>query len=224
MKFLSAVSCRWLVRHRVPFAFFSILMLSPAIYAGGCKDLGIFEVYDILLPLNPESDASAPEIQRVTVRFVPGDTSIERESKVVLIEDVHGRVTAEVWRSQSARSIQQQLRDLRKVQPEACDEALIKSISIEHYVANEGCVTTLYRKLLNTKVLVVSESAIYLDTARYEVRVDSPMNSTAFVLYGPDLAKRRPHPLIKWAAAIIDCTSRRANLTAPVGPTPPGRH
>lgn len=171
-----------------------------------CQEKSIFEAYDVLLPIR-DADAR-PSIQTVTVRYIPADTSRERETKVRLSETADGSVSLTVWYAKG-RSIQQQLRDLRSARPDACDDQLIATIELERTEFSGPDVTKRLRALRSLRVRVLMESAIYLDTARFEIAVDSVMNQSTFVLYGPGTGESRPHPLIKWADSLVRSTAPR---------------
>lgn len=180
--------------------FLLVALASPLMYGEPCRAMGIFEVYDQLLPLRGATGGGV--IQSVTVRYVPGDTSSESEMKVLLTEERDGRASLHVWRP-SPVSIQQQLRNLRSARGEECDTALISSIRVDRYDGTARMASTLYRDFKSVRVPVAMESDFYFDTARFEVLVETPMNTSTFVLYGPGMSERRPHPLIKWAAAVV---------------------
>lgn len=172
-----------------------------------CANSTIFDMYDRVLPVRKVHQG--PDVQTVTVRYIPGDTSQQVETKLVIREHADGKIVAEVWRP-AVRSIQQQLRDLRAARPTTeCDDAFVGEIKIEHYALADPRVERSYRDFKKLRVPVAVESSIYLDTARFEVLAEGPMNSTMFILYGPGVSERHPHALITWAAAMIEAASRR---------------
>ena len=175
-----------------------LLLLAPGAHAT-CRDVDIFEVYDRLMPLSDVTEAPAPEI--VTLRYIPGDTSIAREAKIMLRELPNGEIAGEAWVPAGERSIQQQFRELRAARPSDCDEALVAFLSVERHELTGKDVTALYRSLRSMKVAVVPESAIYLDAARYEFVIEGQMNKYTFALSGP--TGRTTHPLIRWADTLL---------------------
>src|SRR5687767_875925 len=82
-----------------------IFLLSPLVAAcENCKQLGIFDVYDLLLPrgvLRPG------EAESVTLRYIPGDTSIERELEIRIAITHSGSTTLVVLEPQGS-SVQTQ--------------------------------------------------------------------------------------------------------------------
>lgn len=177
----------------------------PATADEGCQGLTIFQVYDQLLPMNTEADRAT---QQVVVRYLPGDTSSDVERKIVLRELSDGKLSMTVIRP-TTTSIQQQLRALRATHPHDCDDALLKSINIEQFEVSEKIARGLYKSFQGLRVPVSMESAIYMDAPRCEVSVDTPMNSSDFVLYGPTLQDRHPHPLLRWCASVVSSAAVR---------------
>ncbi|HJQ36230.1 MAG TPA: hypothetical protein VKB93_03735 [Thermoanaerobaculia bacterium] len=171
-----------------------------------CASANIFDVYDRLLPVRAAHHG--PDVETVTLRYIPGDTSQRVEIKVIIREHADGKIAVEAWRP-AATSIQQQLRDLRAAHPTTeCDDAFVDQIKVEHYDLADPRIARLYRDFKKLRVPVAVDSDIYLDTARFEVLTEAPMNSTSFILYGPGLSDRHPHALITWAAAVVEAASR----------------
>lgn len=179
---------------------FNSLVSMPSLAERPCHEMGIFEIYDALIPLESSQPLALGSLA-IIVRYVPGDTSIDREKKVVLLVTDETQ-TLDVW-SPAVTSIYQQWRNIRKLAPrENCDEEVLRRIQIDRGTMTGKSVTHLYRELRELRVPVVLDSSIYLDAPRFEIVVETPMNRCEYRLYDSK-ALKRPHPLVRWARAVM---------------------
>jgi hypothetical protein len=176
-----------------------LFSVSPFVVAReNCEQLGIFDVYQQLLPpgvLRPG------EAESVTLRYIPGDTSIERELELRIATTIAGKTTIEVLEPMKL-SVQAQFTALDADLAERCDETVLYQIVMERRDVPSNIGIAIRRELMRARMQIKLEGDLYLDASRYEVWVKTPMNEVSWVLYGPDSGKET-HPLINWSKAAI---------------------
>lgn len=176
-----------------------IFSLSPLVAAReSCEQFGIFDVYQRLLPPGVMRPG---DTESITLRYIPGDTSIERELEFRIATTRSGIMTMEVLEPLGL-SVQAQFARLKLGSVERCDEAVVNDIVMEHRPVPANIAIAIRRELMRKRIRVELEGALYLDAPRYEVWVKTPMNEMSWVLYGPD-SRSEEHPLIDWAKSAI---------------------
>lgn len=171
----------------------------------GCEQLTVSEVYDHLMPLDLGRGSST---ETVILRYIPGDTTVEREMAVRLSRRPGSAVLMDVWEPQGTSALSQ-LRALRQRDEATCDAELLKSVVIDHTSETSRTASQLLDSLLRTRITLRLDSALYLDAPRYEIAVAAPMNEVRVVLYGPGIDSRSPHPLITWAETVLSAARKR---------------
>jgi len=188
---------------RTAAAILFVSLAPLAVADDNCEKLGIFDVYRHLLP---PGDLRAGEVESITLRYIPGDTSNERELELRIATTLTDDTTMEVLEPKGL-SIQTQFTALRANLAEGCEETLLKQIEIERRDVSSAIALGIRQKLLRKRVDVELKGDLYLDSPRYELWIKAPMNETSWVLYGPD-SRKELHPLIDWAKAAIRAVQR----------------
>lgn len=182
--------------------FLSLVPLAGA--AENCEQLGIFDVYDRVLP---PGIMRPGEAETVTLRYIPGDTSIERELEFRIATTRSGMTTIDVTEARGL-SIQSQFTTLKDESVGLCDSALVSKIAMERRRAPAKIGKAIRRELMRKRFSVELEGDIYLDAGRYEIWIKTPMNMVSWTLYGPN-ERRKVHPLIEWANASMSSLRRK---------------
>jgi hypothetical protein len=151
-----------IVRMRLLFLMMIVAGAAVPVFAQepGCDPL---HLYDIVIPalIDEASQQGAEEI--VVIRYIPGDTSIDREFKITIIVPARGAITA--TRTDPALvSIRAQLRAAEKRKPAAACDELLKDIRLERRRFDDQ---RLLRRLLRR-----------LNGVRLPVRLPSKSTST----------------------------------------------
>jgi hypothetical protein len=172
-----------------------------------CRELGIFDVYDRLIPLTSD-DVRGGAIQTVVVRFIPFDTPLQGELKVALHARLDGTIDMTLWRPNGI-SIQGQLRALRAQRDDRCDSELVEAISLERIeLESDRAIRRLYSEFGRLRVSASSDPDIYLDSSRFEISVKGAMSANVFVRYAGRTPPISRDALTTWAMKLIETTNQ----------------
>lgn len=170
----------------------------------GCDPLG---VYDIVIPaaVDVASQRGADEV--VVIRYIPGDTSVDREFSITIIASANETISAtRIDPVQS--SIRTQLRSAEERKPTAVCDELLKDVRLEkRRFDDQPTLRRLLRSLSRVRMPVRLPSEIYLDTPRYEIVEWAKMNQLSFSIYDSDDPTVRP--LIHWVKSVATALSKR---------------
>ncbi|MEO8379707.1 MAG: hypothetical protein ABI779_08590 [Acidobacteriota bacterium] len=163
----------------------------------GCDPL---RIYDMIIPtaVDDASQRGADEV--VVIRYIPGDTSVDREFRITIVASANGTITAtRIDPAQS--SIHAQLRNAEERKPAAACEELLKDFRLERrHLHDQPVLRRLLRGLNRIKMPVRLPSEIYLDAPRYEIVEWAKMNQVSFSIY--DGSDRTVRPLIDWVKSV----------------------
>lgn len=162
---------------------------------------GVFDLYDRLLPVLAGTNDEAGTTEVVIVRYIPGDTSVDREFRFKLYVSKAGTLRA-TWQRPERISLLQQVRELESKGIVTCDD-VTKNVSLRATeVTDQRLLRSILAQLHSLQVPARLESAIYLDVPQYTVVERAGMNAATYVLYGPTIQSAMPHPLIKWCRTL----------------------
>jgi hypothetical protein len=162
----------------------------------GREGCGRLEVYERLLPLSLE-ESDAPDVdEMIVLRYIPGDTSIEREYKITLLRTTDGKYRATRVEGKG-RSLLSQVREIEK-QVERCDDVMRRVELMTTTFDRQALLRSIFDAFRRLRFPLNLESRIYLDYPRYEIVVRAGENQESFTLFGPSAQAPHPHPLILW--------------------------
>jgi hypothetical protein len=174
--------------------FFIMMALAFGAHAAEEEPCGVLEVYDHVLSLAISDTEARNASEVVILRYIPGDTTVEREYRIALTKDGNGKLRA-TRVDANALSIQSQL---RAADPLPCSKATAYIKLRSRTFDNQAVLKKIFASLHAIRLPVRLASELYLDAPRYEILMQAGMNEVSFVLYGPTAQASIPHPLISW--------------------------
>ena len=170
---------------------------SVAAEDAGCDPLTF---YDAVLP-NIATDAEQRGMNEIIlIRYVPGDTSREREYQITIFDDRDGRITAR-RRDPLGSSLREQLRAEETRHPDANCETIMKTLRTEdHRISDSPTLRRLLREFAKVRIPARLPASIYLDSPRYEIVDWTPMNQASLTIYrGSDTAN---YDILRWIKTV----------------------
>jgi hypothetical protein len=175
----------------------AVVTTSASAQDPGCDSL---HIYDMVIPaaVDDASQQGADEV--VVIRYIPGDTSVDREFRITIVASANGTITAtRIDPAQS--SIRAQLRNAEERKPAAACAELLKDLRLERRrLDDQPALRRLLRGLSRIHMPVQLPSEIYLDAPRYEIVEWAKMNQVSFSIYGSRDSTVRP--LIDWVKSV----------------------
>lgn len=188
-------------------------LVSPSAIAGNQADVpcGAFDLYDRVLPVSPDADEERGAREVIVVRYIPGDTTVDREFRVIIRVSRDGRYGATL-RKPRGSSLLAQMRALQAERALTCGEVISKLSIEETEVVDQAPLRAMSSDLDRIRVPARQVAAIYLDVPQYSFVDRAGMNSASYVLYGPTLQDRHPHPLIEWCHSLPARLSKQLSV------------
>lgn len=179
-----------------------IAFIAPVASAEGaqpCRSLSISDVYEQLLSVDSGETDKSGTMQTVAVRYIPYDTTLEPELRIVIREGIDDSFAVTVTRPKGA-SIYQQFRGLRE-RSERCD---LQAVAMDHLeIASPATFRKLYAELRNLRVPAAAEPHIYLDASQITVAVRGAMAENRFTRFVRPGARPPRDPLARWVLKLI---------------------
>lgn len=170
-----------------------VLPLQPLSAQIGNKEAcGILELYDRLLPKTVTGIDAAGSSEVVVLRYIPGDTNVEHEYRIVLFAG-NSKPFRAIRTEPVGSSIQSQVRLSRGADDPPCDIQVTRVRLESSVLTDQAILRRILSELHAIRMRAEVASELYLDAPRYEVAIQSGMNEASWVLYGPSA-----HPLIRW--------------------------
>ena len=185
---------------RMTWLIMSVVVGCAATASAQQASCGPLTVYDRVMPITiTEAEKHGIE-ELVVIRYVPGDTSRDREYRIIISESIGGKIVATRY-DPVQRSVREQLREAEARQPNATCDSLLAEISIaEHRFENQSLLRRVLKDFSTVRIPARLPASIYLDASRFEVIHWAKMNESRFTVYSA--ADTANNQLIGWVKRV----------------------